>query len=186
MSDKVKKIICVVGLPGSGKTTATSIIKSLNIPVLVMGDVVREEARKRGLPTDLNTLMSIAKELREREGPAAIALRIAEKIKSINRNMIAIDGARSFHEIEVFKKMGNVYIMAIHASPRTRFKRLFKRGRPDDPKSLKELRKRDLTELSFGLGSLIALADYMIINEKDIKHLKDEILRVINEVIKDP
>ncbi|MEM2346640.1 MAG: AAA family ATPase [Archaeoglobaceae archaeon] len=42
-------IIAFVGYPLSGKSTAAQIAKEFGIPVVVMGDVVREEAKKLGL-----------------------------------------------------------------------------------------------------------------------------------------
>ncbi|MFA5579215.1 MAG: AAA family ATPase, partial [Methanothrix sp.] len=33
-----------VGMPGSGKSVAADVAREMNIPVVVMGDVIREEA----------------------------------------------------------------------------------------------------------------------------------------------
>ena len=38
-----------VGLPGSGKSEAAAVARDLGIPVVTMGDVIRQECRDRGL-----------------------------------------------------------------------------------------------------------------------------------------
>ena len=49
------KVIGVVGLPASGKGEFSKIAERLGIPVVVMGDVVRNAVKKAGLtPTDGN------------------------------------------------------------------------------------------------------------------------------------
>jgi dephospho-CoA kinase len=55
--------------------------------------------------------------------------------------------------------------IAVHASPETRFQRLFRRKRSDDPQGWESFLQRDMRELSLGLGNVIATADYMTINE---------------------
>ena len=51
------KIIAFVGAPASGKTEAANVARELGIPVISMGDVIREELRRRGLPlTDENAV----------------------------------------------------------------------------------------------------------------------------------
>ena len=44
-----------MGLPGSGKSVASNVARDMGIEVLVMGDVIRQEAARLGLePTDQN------------------------------------------------------------------------------------------------------------------------------------
>ncbi|MDD1759688.1 MAG: AAA family ATPase [Methanothrix sp.] len=43
------KIIGFVGLPGSGKSVASNVARDMGIEVLVMGDVIRQEAARLGL-----------------------------------------------------------------------------------------------------------------------------------------
>ena len=60
------KIVGFVGMPGSGKSVAADVAREMNIPVVVMGDVIREEAARRGLdPTDKN-LGAVGNDLRTR------------------------------------------------------------------------------------------------------------------------
>ena len=55
-------------------------------------------------------------ELREKNGPGAIAELIKPEIESSSSNVILVDGVRSNDEIQVLKKFGNVKLLAIHAS----------------------------------------------------------------------
>ena len=48
---KTMKVIGVTGLPGSGKSVVSRIAKKLDIPIVRMGDVIREEAKKRNQET---------------------------------------------------------------------------------------------------------------------------------------
>jgi len=47
------KLIAFVGMPASGKSEASAVVRSLKIPVVSMGDEVREEAKRRGLPPQM-------------------------------------------------------------------------------------------------------------------------------------
>jgi len=65
-----------------------------------------------------------------------------------------------------------VSVVAVHASPRTRYERLISRGRSDDPKNWEDFAERDLRELSVGIGNVIALAEEMLVNEGSVDELK--------------
>lgn len=161
-----KKLILVAGLPGSGKSVFSKVAEKNSIPVVSLGDVVREEARKRGLDLSAENLGKIATELRQRYGKDIMARRVVTKLLYSESPIIVVDGIRSLDEVECFKKFFDVVIVAIHASPKTRFSRLRARGRPDDPRSWSDFRERDERELSLGIGNVIALADFMIVNEE--------------------
>jgi len=162
----VRCAILVAGMPGSGKTLFTEAARELGIPVVSMGDIVRLEAIKRGLRTDAETMSYLARKLREEKGPDAVAELVLEHAPQAP--VIAIEGVRSREEVAFFKKsFEKVIVVAIHSSPRTRFARLTARRREDDPKNWDEFVKRDERELSMGLGEVIALADYMLVNEEE-------------------
>lgn len=180
--------VCTVGMPGSGKGVLVEVAREMGIKCFIMGDVVREEVARRGLKPTVETMNRVATELRVREGPEAVARRIYEdKIEpsTSDDEVIVIDGVRSIHELNYFKsKLGRVKIVAVHSSPKTRYERLKSRGRPGDPKSWDEFTSRDLQELEWGLGWVIALADYMLVNEgMDREEFKEEARRVLSKVI---
>ena len=158
--------------------------KKMGFPVIVMGDIVREETVKRGLPLTPQNLNMVAKDLRDKEGEDVIAKRCVEKIGKIRSNVVIVDGVRSLKELERYKRdLGKTVVIAVHASPQVRFKRILKRKRPGDSKSWNEFVERDIVELSFGLGNVIALADYMIVNEGTIEELREMAKKVLKEIL---
>ncbi|MBS7607330.1 flagellar hook-basal body complex protein FliE [Candidatus Bathyarchaeota archaeon] len=179
-------VIGVTGMPGAGKDTVRDIVRKYGFPVIVMGDEVRAEAARRNLEPTPENLGKVMLQIRAEEGPEALAKRCIPKIKALNAKVVIVDGLRSPHEVREFRKeFPNFKVIAIHASPKTRFKRLLRRGRSDDPKDWEAFYTRDQRELSVGIGEVIATADYMIVNEGSIERLKREIKRVIEKVISD-
>lgn len=163
----IELIIAVVGMPGAGKgLVADEMARSLKCPIIRMGDVIRHEARRRGLePTDRN-LGRIMLEMRRRFGPAAVAERCLGKLATLRAPVVVVDGIRSYHEVEAFKRSArHVVLVAVFASTGRRFERLYGRERADDPKTWEAFRARDERELGVGLGSAMAMADYMVLNE---------------------
>jgi dephospho-CoA kinase len=91
-----------------------------------------------------------------------------------------IEGIRSPYEVEIFRKnFKDFKVIAVHSTPKTRFKRLKKRMRDDDSVELSQFKKRDERELKFGIGNVIATADYMIVNEGPVKKLKNVVRGVL-------
>jgi len=151
-------------MPGAGKSTIADGLKLKGYDIVNMGNAVREEAKKRNLESTRENLGKLMLELREKNGPGAIAELIKSKIETSTTNVILIDGVRSNDEIQVLRKFGTVKLLAIHASTDTRFDFLQKRGRSDDPQTKDHFEERDNRELGVGISNSIALSDYAISN----------------------
>ncbi len=173
------RILCIVGMPGSGKGTAVEALINRGLPVVNMGDVVREEARARGYKITPENLGRVSIGLREEFGEEEVARRCTASIERELKTSsdVVIEGIRSLREVLYFRKKfkGDFYLIALHASPSTRFGRLKARARGDDPNEWEEFEKRDHRELGYGMGSAIALADYMVVNEGSVEELKEKI-----------
>ena len=151
-------------MPGAGKSTIANGLKSKGYEIVNMGNAVRVEAKKRNLEPTGSNLGKLMLELREKNGPGAIAELIKSDIENSKSNLIIIDGIRSSAEIEVLKKFGMVKLLAIHASTDTRFEFLKQRGRSDDPQTKENFEERDDRELGVGISNPIALSDDAISN----------------------
>ena len=176
------KVLAITGLAGSGKTTAIDAIKDMGL-VIIMGDIVREEAKKRNLKYTANNLGKIAKELRKKEGPDIIAQKCIDLIKNQNQEVIIIDGIRSIFEVNAFRKYWKFPIISIVADEKLRLKRLFERSRSDDPKSIEEIKERDNREVKFGLKEVLKVADYRILNNSTIADLKKNTKELVQNII---
>ncbi len=173
-------------MPGAGKGAFRRVIQRMGYPVVIMGDEVREEVKRRKLKPTPENLGKVMLQLREAEGPAAVAKRCIPKLKNANGEVVVVDGIRSLHEVEEFKNhFPNFTLIALHASPKTRYQRLSRRRRSDDPKSWETFMQRDRRELGVGLGAVIAAADYMIVNEGTLAQLRKKIRQVLKEVLGD-
>jgi len=151
-------------MPGAGKSTIAEGLKSKGFEIINMGNAVRNEAKKRNLEPTGSNLGKLMLELRENNGPGAIAELIKSQIENSKSNVIIIDGIRSSDEIEVLRKYGTVKLLVIHASTDTRFEFLQQRGRSDDPTTKEIFKERDNRELGVGISKPIALSDDAISN----------------------
>jgi dephospho-CoA kinase len=178
-----KLIVAVAGMPGSGKSLIVNTAIQNGYAVIVMGDEVREEAKKQNMPPTPENIGKIMLELRQREGEAAIAKRCIPKIEKNPNARVVIDGIRSLAEIKEFRnRFGKVTLVAVHSSPETRFQRLYNRQRSDDPTNWAIFQERDQRELRVGLGNAIAMAEYIIVNEDNPRATKDRAREVLREI----
>jgi len=167
-------------MPGAGKSTIADGLKPKGYDIINMGNIVREEAKKRNLEATRENLGKLMLELREKNGPGAIAELVKPQIESSISDVVLIDGVRSNDEIQVLRKFGTVKLLAIHASTNTRFDFLQKRGRTDDPQTIEHFEERDNRELGVGISNSIALSDYAISN---VGLTKDELIELTFKII---
>ena len=175
-----KLIVCLTGMPGAGKSTIAEGLQSNGYEIINMGNAVREEAKNRNLESTRENLGKLMLELREKNGPGAIAELVKSQIESSTSNVILIDGVRSNDEIQVLRKFGTVKLLAVHASTDTRFDFLQKRGRSDDPQTKEHFEERDNREMGVGISNSIALSDYAISN---VNLTKDELIERAFKII---
>ncbi len=178
-----KLVVALAGMPGSGKSLVVVTAKESGYDAVLMGDVIREEARKRGVEPDAKNIGKIMLELRQTEGKAVIAKRCVPKIVSTAGQRVIVDGVRSLDEVDEFRKhFPKLVLMAVHASPETRFMRLYSRRRSDDADDWEVFRERDVRELDVGLGNAIAMAKYVVVNEEPVEAVKRKIRETLGKV----
>jgi dephospho-CoA kinase len=158
-------IIAITGMPGAGKTTAAQALAKTGLKRIAMGDMIREETKRRGLFADDKNMGMVMREMRERYGAGAVAELCLQIIEPMKEDAVVVDGIRSVGEVEAFKRAGEVRLLAVHASRQRRFALLSERKRTDDPPNIESFNTRDERELSIGIANAIALADEVISNE---------------------
>ena len=159
------RIVAITGMPGAGKSTAAQALVKLGWTRVVMGDVIRAEAKRRGLEPDAKNTGEVMKLLRREKGESAVADLCLGTIARLNAEKVVVDGIRSMAEVEAFRRKGAVLLVAVDASPERRFELLKERGRKDDPLTYEMFVERDGRELGVGIGKAIALADETVSNQ---------------------
>ena len=160
------KIFIITGMPGSGKEELLTVARSMGISFLRMGDIVREQFSKFHSDHGL-TIGEYADKIRKKKGKDVWA---KEAMKNMSGEIFLVDGCRSMEEVDSSRTLSeDVFIIAIHSSPETRYGRLVNRGREDAPREWVEFADRDTREISWGQAEVIALADIMLINESTLE-----------------
>jgi dephospho-CoA kinase len=174
------KLLGTVGLPGSGKSEAAAVARAAGVPVVTMGDVIRDECRNRGLdPAQHHGEM--AKTLREEGGPGAIAERSLPEIESAlsesASETVLVDGLRSPAEVDRFEAVfGDAFVLvSVEASFETRAERLADRERDASDGDREALRDREERELGFGMGDVMDRADVRIENTGSLATFRERI-----------
>jgi len=178
------KLIAFVGMPASGKSEASAVARSLKIPVVNMGDEVREEAKRRGLPPTDENIGGTGTALRRDEGMDAIAKRCVPKIRAQRSDVVVVDGTRNIEEVNYFKNhFGDDFkLIAINAPFDLRFERVKKRARSDDMNGIEELKRRDEREKSWGLEKAMDMSDITLNNTRSIEEFQEEIRKLFRTV----
>ena len=167
-------------MPGAGKSTIVNKLQEIGFTKFTLGDGISAEAKRRNVDPSGENLGKIMIEVREKNGPGAVAELIKDSIQNSTQDVVIIDGVRSVAEIDVLKQIGDVKLLAIDASPETSFNFLSSRGRSDDPKTQENFQERDNREISVGLDKSIEIADKTITN----RNLTiDELVNSAKEII---
>ncbi len=139
-------IIGLTGRNASGKTTAGQALAARGFQYLSLSDVIREEAKKRGLPDIRENLIALGNELRERHGPGALAELTVARMQS-DRNY-AVDSVRHPAEVMALRKAGSFSLLHIFAPLEARFARALLRDREGDARTLQDFIRQEEREFA--------------------------------------
>ena len=178
------KIIVLSGLPLSGKTTyAKKLGPKYKMPLYETGTEVLEEVTGRGLEFSPENIKKVTDECKK-ISDSYFTEKLIEKVDALIDDIpgVFLSGLRAVSEIEVLKKHygdDNVFVISFHTSMKTRFNRLNNADRIAETTGAKAkedilLRNfdnflaRNKKELGYGVGDVIALADYMMSTENEL------------------
>jgi dephospho-CoA kinase len=194
ISDK-SKLICVVGLPGAGKTEVSEYIRAKNnFGYFRFGQIVLDKVKEISDKPSEELERKFREEIRAEHGMAAMAILNLPKIEElIETGHVVGDAMRSFEEYLFLKEKfkDRLVVISVYASPALRHQRLLGRAeRHGSDVNLKyrsntaeEVLARDIAEIeNLHMGGTIAMADHTLINISTVDDLHSQIDQILEEI----
>ena len=179
MTQPHAKIIALVGLAGSGKSSAVEYLTEKGFPKIYFGGVIYKAMDEAGIEKTWDNQQQFREEIRRREGKDFVIKRVIKNIHDLinaGQNRIVLDGLYTWSEYKLLKHEfpGQVVVIAIVTPKYLRYQRMAKRiERPMQPH---EVDQRDWSEIeNLEKGGPIAIADYFIINDGSLEQLHQKI-----------
>ena len=179
MTQPYAKIIALVGLAGSGKSSAVEYLTEKGFPKIYFGGVIYKAMDEAGIEKTWDNQQQFREEIRRKEGKDFVIKRVIKNIHDLinaGQNKIVLDGLYTWSEYKFLKHEfpGQVVVIAIVTPKYLRYQRMAKRiKRPMQPH---EVDQRDWSEIeNLEKGGPIAIADYFIINDGSLEQLHQKI-----------
>lgn len=190
------KIIGLSGTNGAGKDSVGEILRDkYGYMFISVTDLLRDEARKRGIPVERETLRMISAEWRRESG---LGVLIDKAVKTYivaggdsKYSGLAVSSLRNPGENDsVHKLSGNV--VWVDADSKIRYERIFSRQRTtEDNKTFKQFINEEQAEMqhsgdeaTLSLGAVKEKSDFVIVNEgSDFTDLENMIESVLVKIL---
>ncbi len=181
-------LIGLTGRIGAGKETLTEFLRDKGFIYFKTSKLLKEELGNRGLEITRKNMQDLGDELREEYGAGVLMKMLLKKVYP-DKNYI-IDSLRNAGEVEFLREnVNNFVLIGVDAPQKLRYKRIIERGKESDPKIWEEFLKvddRDFYDESNPLGQQVGrcmeLADYVVVNDGDLKKSMKEIERIWEEI----
>jgi dephospho-CoA kinase len=192
----VNKLICLVGMTGSGKSVVADYLVEKGFGFLRFGQITLNIVKERGLdPTEENE-RPVREEMRKKHGMGAYAtLNIPKFDELLKKGHVVGDGLYSWSEYKVLrdKYLDQLIVIAIYAPPQTRYDRLANRKLEKNdtnlrhrPATLEQAKARDYAEIeNIEKGGPISMADYTFVNTGTIEELISKLNKVLEMINND-
>lgn len=184
------KILAMVGMSGSGKSTAIERLTEQGVPKVYFGGVIYKAMAEAGIERteDGESEKIFRQEIREKEGKDFVVKRVIEEVKNLigaGQRRIVLDGLYTWTEYKLLKKEfpseKNLTVVAVVLPKNLRHKRVA--DRPDRPFDAKAISERDWSEIeNLEKGGPIANADYYLDNSGSIKELHENLAKLLREI----
>lgn len=187
MHQNKNPLLVIVGMAGSGKSSAARHLEKKGWRVIRFGALTMRELESRHLPINQANEKAVREELRAKHGMDAYAkLLLPAILESLSAGPTVIDGLYSWAEYKFLRgHFGDrMKVVTIYTTRSVRYTRLSQR--PERPLYFEEAEQRDYAEIeNVEKGGPIAMADYTLVNdstEADLFKAVDKLLSTLYKV----
>jgi len=188
------KIIAFVGMTGSGKSTAAEGLIERGWTFIRFGQATIDKLKEARQEINPENEKTMREGLRQEYGMGAFAVLSLPAIEDgIETGPVVIDGLYSWSEYKILKEAfgAHLYVIAVYASPKTRYGRLEKRmhdaandpGFRNRPLTAEQAQKRDYAEIeNIEKGGPIVMADFTVVNESTGESLMSQVMTYVDRI----
>lgn len=178
-------IMGVTGPICAGKDEVGKLLEGMGFERLSLVEVLREEARSRGIEITRQSLQDLGDEMRRNEGVDVLARRVMKQIVP-GRNYV-IESIRNPGEVVALRELDDFLLLCVRASDHVRFERMVSRAREQDPRTFEEFLAVEARDRGIGQASHAQqneacwnLADVTITNDHTLEDLNQRVREVLS------
>jgi dephospho-CoA kinase len=167
-------VIGAVGKNGAGKDFFLEYLaEKYALPMISIGNIVRELAAKDGLALTRDALHQTSKKYMDAYGQTFFPAQIVKKIKESDAPVYLVSGVRPLSDVRYLKEnFGKEFLLVdvVVSDDNVRYARMLARGSDRDGKSIEKLRAYDAgEEAQFQTSESEKLADYVVKNDGTVE-----------------
>jgi dCMP deaminase len=172
----------------SGKDSVAEYLMKKGFTHYSLSDFLRAELDRQGKERTRDALVELGNKLRAEQGQGVLGKRAFEKIGESKEDFV-VSSIRHPEEARALMKHGHFFFVEIRSPLKTRFERIKKRNRENDPKTIKELKEyEELESQKQGpgqqLSNVIKMTKYVIKNESSLAQLYKKTNSLVDDLRK--
>jgi len=182
-----KKIIGITGTFGAGKGTVVEYLKTKGFVHYSVREYLISEIQKRGMPVNLDSMVFVANDLRQRNSPSYIIEQLYKQAKEQDKSCV-IESIRTPGEVEALRKNTGFFLIAVDAEQRPRYNRMVLRKSETDNISFEEFVEQEKKQMTSddpnkqNIGRCMQMADALLENNGTIEELHSKIDKILAEL----
>lgn len=180
------KIVAIVGMSGSGKSTAVRHMTEKGVPKVYFGGMILNEMERRGIEITADNEREFREQIRAEEGNDWVVRQAVIEVRRLieaGQRRIVLDGVYSWSEYKILKKEFPKEMVFIAMVPPRRERHRRVADRAERPLTAEEINRRDYSEIeNLEKGGPIANADYFICNDGSKEDMWGKVGKVLEDI----
>jgi len=180
------KVFGSIGRIGSGKDAVVKYLsKRYGLPVVSVGDMVRERAAEEGLSPTRKELHRLSSRMIREHGKEYFMALVLKRIEDRGWEKAGITGIRTPEDVRFLRSRLGDGLVLFHVyvgDDHTRFERMRRRNSPRDPQTYEDFLEEDREEEAmFRIEGASAMADYSLDNSGSLEDLHGQVDAIVED-----